>query len=215
MAADPTIRRATADDADFIAWTILTAQRGHRPRGWFDIALGWPEPRVAAFVKSIAIHRLVSWWHVSTFWIAEIDGAPAAALCGVPSAGSLAAAIAVVQASLDDFGIDPSEQAAIDRRGAYVDSCLMPGDDADWIVEHVAVDPRHRGRGLMQDLLAHAFAAGAAAGHRRASIMFYIGNDPAERCYAKAGFSFADERRDAGFEALTGAPGFRRFARAI
>jgi translation initiation factor 4G len=39
----PTIRRASAEDADFIAWTILAAQRGHRPRGWFDIALNWPE----------------------------------------------------------------------------------------------------------------------------------------------------------------------------
>jgi hypothetical protein len=31
----------------------------------------------------------------------------------------------------------------------------------------------------------------------------------------KAGFSFAEEKRDAGFEALTGAPDFRRFQRAI
>jgi hypothetical protein len=28
-------------------------------------------------------------------------------------------------------------------------------------------------------------------------------------------FSFAEEKRDAAFEALTGAPGFRRFERAI
>jgi RimJ/RimL family protein N-acetyltransferase len=45
--------------------------------------------------------------------------------------------------------------------------------------------------------------------------MFYVGNEAAERCYAKAGFSFAEERRDPTFEALTGAPGFRRFERAI
>jgi len=39
----PTIRRALPEDADFIARTILAAQRGHRPRGWFDIALNRPE----------------------------------------------------------------------------------------------------------------------------------------------------------------------------
>jgi hypothetical protein len=38
-----TIRFARPDDADFIAKTILPSQRGYRPRGWFDIALGWPE----------------------------------------------------------------------------------------------------------------------------------------------------------------------------
>ena len=110
---------------------------------------------------------------------------------------------------------DLDEQAVINRRGAYTRSCFMPGDDANWVIEHVAVKPGHRGRGLMQALLAHACAEGAAAGHRRASIMFYIGNDAAERCYTKIGFSFAEERRDPAFEALTGAPGFRRFERAI
>lgn len=67
----------------------------------------------------------------------------------------------------------------------------------------------------MQALIARALDVGKAAGCSRASITFVIGNGAAERCYAWAGFSFAEEKRDAGFEALTGAPGFRRFARAI
>jgi ribosomal protein S18 acetylase RimI-like enzyme len=91
----------------------------------------------------------------------------------------------------------------------------MPGDDANWFIEHVATAPRYRGRGLALALLAHALAEGAAAGHQRATITFYIGNDAAERCYAKAGFVAAEERRHPEFEALTGAPGFRRFERAI
>jgi len=211
----PTIRRATPNDADFIVWTILSAMRGHRPRGWFDIALDWPEPQCAALLKTIATHRLSSWWHVSTFWIAEVEGEPAAALCAVPAQGALAAASAVVDQALDDAAVDPAEQALIDQRGDYVRACFMPADDPDWVIEHVAVKPGYRGHGLMQALLAHALAEGAARGHGRASIMFYIGNEPAERCYAKAGFSFADERRDPTFEALTGAPGFRRFVRVI
>jgi hypothetical protein len=67
----------------------------------------------------------------------------------------------------------------------------------------------------MQPLIARALAEGRAAGFTRASITFMIGNDAAERCYSKAGFSFAEEKRDAAFEALTGTPGFRRFSRAI
>ena len=53
------------------------------------------------------------------------------------------------------------------------------------------------------------------AGFSRASISFLIGNEAAERSYAKAGFAFAEEKRDPAFEALTGSPGFRRFARTI
>ena len=63
--------------------------------------------------------------------------------------------------------------------------------------------------------LGHALSAGKAAGFARASISFLIGNEAAERSYAKAGFGFAEEKRDRAFEALTGAPGFRRFERAI
>jgi RimJ/RimL family protein N-acetyltransferase len=64
-------------------------------------------------------------------------------------------------------------------------------------------------------LIDHALAAGRAAGFERASISSLIGNEAAERCYAKAGFAFAEEKRDSAFEAITGSPGFRRVTRAI
>ncbi len=208
----PTIRRALPLDADFIAWTILTSQRGHLPRGWFDIALNRPEAECLALVRRIALARTKSWWHVSQFWIAEADGMPAAALCAMPAGGTGAAARAAIEEVAGDMGLDGS---AILRRGAYARSCWIQGGDGDWLIEHVASRPSHRGRGLMQALIDHALAAGTAAGYARASISFYIGNEAAERCYAKAGFAFAEEKRDREFEALTGAPGFRRFQRAI
>ena len=91
-----------------------------------------------------------------------------------------------------------SEMASdIPARGAYSSTCWMTGDDDDWLIEHVAAEPSHRGRGLVQALLDHALAAGKAAGlPARLHLVFYIGNDAAERCYAKAGFSFAEEKRD-------------------
>jgi hypothetical protein len=67
----------------------------------------------------------------------------------------------------------------------------------------------------VQALIGHALAAGKRAGFEQASISFLIGNDAAERCYAKAGFAFAEEKRDPAFETVTGSPGFRRFVRAI
>ena len=84
----PTIRRADPKDADFIAWTILASQRGHLPRGWFDIALGWPEPQCLAFARWIALTPSRSWWHISQFLIAEVDGTPAAALSALHAAGA-------------------------------------------------------------------------------------------------------------------------------
>jgi ribosomal protein S18 acetylase RimI-like enzyme len=211
----PTIRRAGPNDAGFITRTILAAQRGHRRRGWFDITLGWPEPDCVAFVERIATAQRQSWWHVSQFIIAEVDGEPAAALCAMPAAGTAAAARSAIEEAADKTGLKASELAAIFRRGAYTAGCWVQGGDGDWLIEHVASQPAHRGRGLVQALIGHALEAGQAAGYKRASISFLIGNEAAERCYAKAGFAFAEEQRDPAFEALIGAPGFRRFERTI
>ena len=211
----PAIRPARPEDAGFIAWTILTAQRGHRPRGWFDITLNLPEPQCLAFVRRIATAQRQSWWHVSQFIIAELEGEPAAALCALPAAGTRAAARLAIEEVAAERCLDASELSAIWRRGAYAANCWVQGGDGDWLLEHVAALPSHRGRGLVQALIDRALAAGKAAGFKRASISFLIGNEAAERCYAKAGFGFAEEKRDPAFEALTGAAGFRRFERAI
>ena len=133
----------------------------------------------------------------------------------MPAAGTSAAARSAIAEVVETTGLGASDLAAISQRGAYAAGCWVQGGEGDWLVEHVASLPAFRGRGLVQALIDRALAAGKAAGFARASITFLIGNDPAERCYAKAGFAFAEEKRDPAFEAVTGAPGFRRFARAI
>jgi GNAT superfamily N-acetyltransferase len=207
-----TIRVGRADDAAFIAHTVLLSQRCHRPLGWFDFALAQAEPQVLGFLEKIAVAKPRSWYHVSQFLIAEIDGKPAAALCAMPARetrGTMRAAIEEVALS---SGVSAAE---IFTRGAYARNCWVQGGDEDWLIEHAASQPSARGRGLMQTLLTEALTAGKVAGFSRASISFLIGNDAAERCYTKAGFTFAEEKRDPAFEALTGSPGFRRFARTI
>ncbi|QOZ31697.1 GNAT family N-acetyltransferase [Bradyrhizobium sp. CCBAU 53421] len=206
-----TIRPARSDDAGFIARIVLAAQRGPLPRGWFDIALDWPEEECLAFITRLAVARVRSWYHVAHFLIAEVDGVPAAALCAMPASGTVVAARAAIEEVAAETGVDAD---GIVARGAYARNCWVQGGEGDWLIEHVA-KASHRGRGVVQALIARALADGKAAGYSRASISFLIGNDAAERCYSKAGFAFAEEKRDAAFEALTGAPGFRRFARGM
>lgn len=209
------IRLARIDDANFIARTILVAQRGHVPRGWFDIALDWPEPRCLAFVERLATAQNQSWWHVSQFIVAEVEGEPAAALCAMPAAGTVGAGRSAITEVAERVGLNASEAAAIFRRGAYAANCWVQGGEGDWLIEHVATLPKYRGRGLVQALIDRALAAGKSAGFSQASISFLIGNEAAQRCYSKAGFAFAEEKRDVEFEAVTGAAGFRRFERRI
>jgi ribosomal protein S18 acetylase RimI-like enzyme len=210
-----TIRSARPDDAAFIATIILSSMRGFRPRGWFDVALGWPEAQCLDFIARIAVARAVSMWHVSQFLVAEVDGKPAAALCALPAAGTGPAAWRAIEEIGAATGLAASELEAIRQRGAYTRACWVQGGEGEWMIEHVAIDPAHRGRGLVQPLIARALDAGRTAGFRQASISFLIGNQPTERAYAKAGFVFAEEKRDPAFETIIGAPGFRRFVRTM
>jgi ribosomal protein S18 acetylase RimI-like enzyme len=211
----PEIRTGRADDADFIARTILMAQRGPQPSGWFDIALAQDEPKVLDFIARLAVAKPRSWYHVSQFLIAEIDGRPAAALCAMPSRETRDTMRSAIEQVASAAGVSDADLAAIYARGNYARGCWIQGGETDWLIEHVAADPSARGRGLVQALIARALSTGKAAGFSHASISFLIGNDAAERCYAKAGFTLAEDKRDGAFEAVTGAPGFRRFARAI
>jgi GNAT superfamily N-acetyltransferase len=208
----PTIRPAHPDDADFIARTILLAQRGPKPLGWFDFALAQGEPQVLDFIRSLALAKPRSWYHVSQFLIAELEGRPAAALCAMPSRDTRDTMRSAIEEAALAAGLSAAD---IFARGAYARPCWVQGGDEEWLIEHVAAQPSARGGGLVQALIARALSAGQAAGFSRASITFLIGNDAAERCYARAGFAFAEEKRDRAFEALTGSPGFRRFTRAI
>ena len=210
-----TIRSARPDDANFIAGIILSSMRGHRSRGWFDVALGWPDAQCREFIARVAVARAVSMWHVSQFLVAESDGKPVAALCAVPAADTGLWAWRALEEVGFATGLSASDLEAIRRRGTYSRACWVQGGEGDWMIEHVAIDPAYRGRGLVQALIARALDKGRAAGFTRATISFLIGNEPAERAYAKAGFALAEEKRDPAFEAIIGAPGFRMFARAI
>ena len=211
------IRQGRADDADFIARTILLAQRGPTPLGWFDFALAQGEPQVLDFLKRLAVARPRSWYHVSQFLIAEVEGDAGAMalsmpLCAMPSRETRDTMRSAIEEVALSSGVSSAD---IFARGAYARPCWVQGGEEDWLIEHVASQPSARGRGLVQALIDHALTAGRQAGFKQASISFLIGNEPAERCYAKAGFSFAEEKRDPAFEALTASPGFRRFERGI
>lgn len=210
----PVIRNATQGDGDFLAWTIFTASRGHLPRGWFDIILEKPVPYCLEFCKRLVLADAVSWWHSSLFRIAEIAGEPAGALCGFLDESVYARSSEAMREAATGIGMTREELHALWPRGSFIMSTVT-GEDGAWTVENVAVKPAYRGRGVTGALLDDAFAVARAAGARRAQISFLIGNEPAERAYARAGFVFAEEKRAPEFQAGMGVPGVRRFARDI
>ncbi len=209
-----TFRSATPDDAPFLGWASVMASRSQLARGWFEIVLQRDDAFCFEFARHLVLAKAVSWWHWSLFRVAEVDGKIAAAMCGFGDDSVYHASSAAMAEAGDAMGIGKDEQAQFWPRGAFIISPATGEDDA-WTIENVATAPEFRGRGIATDLLRSELDVARAAGFKRAQISFFMGNDPAERAYAKAGFRFAEEKTAPDFEAALGIPGIRRFARDL
>lgn len=208
------IRAAEPRDAGFLGWACVMASRSQLKRGWFEIVLQRDDAFCFEFAKYLTLAKAVSWWHWSLFLVAELDGVVASAMCGFGNGSVYAASNAAMAEASDKMGISKSEQAQFWPRGAFVISPATSETDA-WTIENVATKPEYRGRGLVGALMEKELDAARGKGFKRAQISFYMGNTPAERAYAKAGFSFAEEKTAPDFEAALGIPGVTRYARDL
>jgi GNAT superfamily N-acetyltransferase len=209
------IRQAKQGDADFLAWAILSASRGHRARGWFDAVLTHSEEVRLNFLRRLTLTRATSWWHYSRFLVAESDGEAVAALSAFRAGDAYPLSQQAISEAAEGFHWSEAERQEMWRRGSYIFTCTLETKDDVWAIENIAVLPERRGRGLAHELIERAVDDGRRAGCRQAQITFTIGNDAAEHAYARSGFTPEDEKRHPDFEVATGAPGLRRYVRDL
>jgi ribosomal protein S18 acetylase RimI-like enzyme len=208
------IRPARPGDADFLGWACVEAARSQLARGWFEIVLRRDFETCVEFATHLTLAKARSWWHWSLFLVAEVDGVTASAMCGFGDASFYYASRDAMAEAGDRMGIPRSEQEQFWPRGAFIVSAATSEDGA-WTIENVATRREFRGSGVTHALLEAELDVARAAGFRRAQISILIGNDRAEKAYTKAGFTFAEEKRTAEFQAAMGVPGLRRFARDL
>ncbi len=143
-----------SDDAEFLAWVTFSASRSHLPRGLWDLIIGADEAGCLDYLRRLAVAEPRSLYHYESFLIAEVDGEPAAALCGFETSGwrmgNRGEAMSNVQR---DLGWTEADAAASYQRVAPMWAACMPPDiGADFAIESVATRPEYRRRGLI-DLL--------------------------------------------------------------
>jgi ribosomal protein S18 acetylase RimI-like enzyme len=209
------LRAARATDALFVATVLEMAGRGHLPRGPWDLAFPDAEERWRALAY-LARDASRSWCHHALFDVAEVDGAPGAALVAFEPEElgdtSLGKPMFEVIAQL---GWPPDRMAALGPLLAPYLRCFPGMPHGTWIVENVGTRADLRRKGLVAALIERALERGHDRGFRTAQISCLIGNDAAQRAYEKAGFAVVEELRDAEFERMFGAPGFSRMTQTL
>ncbi len=202
------LRDATTDDIEFLAWVMLAASRSHLERGIWEYLYDLDEKTALELLCRLATTTTVHLFHHSLFVIAQVDGQPTAAMCGYdPQSQGFPTFNNVFSEVAPELGI-PLDDPELARRLTV----LLAGFPASqvqrpWTIENVATLPQFRRQGLVDRLLAEVLERGRTRGFDAAQIGVFIGNEPARRAYLKAGFRFAAEKRDDGWEAEIGCPG--------
>jgi ribosomal protein S18 acetylase RimI-like enzyme len=208
------IRDANESDLDFIAWAQLCASRSHVRRGIWEYINDQDEAQTLAFLKRIASTDVPHWCHWSLFQVAEVDGTPAAAMCGFdPATQGMGPLGHVIPAVLTESEVVLDQDYM--RRVGTVGMCTSEFADGAWVIENVATRPEFRRRGLVDALITATLDRGRSLGFNLGQISVFIGNEPAKRAYEKAGFEVKDDKRDPTFEAELGFPGMERMLQAL
>ncbi|HTO09173.1 MAG TPA: GNAT family N-acetyltransferase [Myxococcota bacterium] len=206
----------TKDHAAFVAWVCLAAARSQLPRGFWDFYLDYPERNCLRYLELLAATAQPHMFHHSCFVVAEVDGRPAAALCGYFEDELTYAILGQAMAEVDErLGRTPEEGQAGMARNATFFTVTPEHPPRTWIVENVATLPEFRRRGLVDELLGVILERGRARGAALTDIGLFIGNDPAQAAYEKVGFRMVSEKRSPELERTWGSPGLRLLRRAL
>jgi ribosomal protein S18 acetylase RimI-like enzyme len=210
------IVEANQEHIPFVAWVVMAANRSHLPKGMWDLNIGGSAEEVLRYLEVMADTEQVHWAHYSLFKVAEVDGVPAAGMCGffeneLGPVSMMAGAAQVNQ----KIGRTQEEIAAGWERSKAIMGIIMEHEPGAWVVEHVATKPEFRRRGIVERLVHETLEEGRERGAKTADIGVLIGNEPAQRAYEKCGFRVVIEKRDAEFERVYGSPGARMLRRAL
>ncbi|MGQ0805278.1 MAG: GNAT family N-acetyltransferase [Actinomycetota bacterium] len=207
---------ARPDHARFVAWVVLTAFRSHLERGLWDFFVDEDDAGCLRYLETLATTDTRHWVHYSNFLVAEVDGRPAAALCGYFDEEHGMHALQNAASEADQrLGRAAEATSAGLARIAPIFYVMPDHKPRAWIVENVATHADHRGNGIAGALLAAILERGCKRGASHADIGVMIGNDPAQHAYEKAGFRVTGEKRHPDFESLWGSPGIRALSRDL
>jgi ribosomal protein S18 acetylase RimI-like enzyme len=88
-------------------------------------------------------------------------------------------------------------------------------DKNEYLIAHLAVDPRFRRQGIAKSLIECAVSETQTHGFSRLVLEVEIGNEPAINLYKKMGFSVVHTREFKQYSALLSCPGFHKMLKII
>ncbi len=201
------IRPAVCGDAPELAELMYLAGKSHVETSIYDLTFpGVMEERLSR-LAALCTAQARSWYHYSHYLVSVVEGKVAGSLCGF---NEREAGGRLLRDAFLEIGVDRDEGRATYERMQPFHRVNPRHYEDSWVVEHVAVFPPYRGRGVISELLREILEKGRELGYRCAELNMLIGNAPAMRAYEKAGFAVVEENTDEEFLEIFGSPGMSR-----
>ncbi len=205
---DLTFRKATQDDAVFLAGTIMMAGRQHVGRGIIEHILGCTEAECQTFLSLLPITQIPHLLHHSCFTVAESADGAVGCLSGYdPNKLGYQALHDAMPEVLALLGWSDAEYEVAKDRTTHLLPCLPEPVEGAWCIDRGGVLADHRRQGVMTGLIEQVLAEGKSQGFSQAQVNIFMGNEPGLKLHEKLGFSVKEEKADEFFEKMIGASG--------
>jgi GNAT superfamily N-acetyltransferase len=192
------IRPAATADSRFVAQMMYDSMLPGVGKGAFDDALEGAGVDPVGFGEALILEGANNWGQLSDFLVLEdAEAGPVAASAAYRS--NLADWRPMTPDGFErtaarlGWGPDLSRQVwmAFVRRFGMFGNAPQLKQPADYVIEYIAVEPEHRGRGLGAKLLAAHANRARSEGWKTMGVSAMYGNEPALRAYLKFGFEEA------------------------
>lgn len=198
-----TVRPASTDDLDRLAWAMLRGSREGRKVGIFDLIFQTEDETVLlGHLKALAQTTAKSFCHRSNFLIAADAGRSIGVLCGYEPR---IASMAQFEKALEEIGFTGSMER--------IATCLLVRPEIDrqtWMLEFAAVLDEAATPTVLEALIKKSLLSARLKGYRKAQVLLPIGLDEMQDLFERQGFAVLDEKRSKLYAEQFGPEGLRR-----
>jgi len=178
------LRPACVQDAADVALLNYLSSQSQYDNSGYDISVGGSYKHQIEQIAALAVTNARSWFHYSHFVVVETEGRVVAGAAGFERMEADAA----IPAALLEIGWTEEAISALESRLSPLYAAFPEEPAGYWTIDHVAVLPEWRGRGLGRRVVEAAMQRGMDLGYSAFKLDVFAGNVAARRLYEAAGF---------------------------
>ncbi len=197
------VRKATAEDASFLAQMILKSSRASKKIGLFDLIFDTrDDAKVLEMLERLSICELKSYLHYTNFLIAELDGKRVGTLC---SYEPRVANQETFLKALEQIGVETDENESLE----VLRMCSFELNNKILRLDFMQEIEGFVDAGVLKALMQKALLNARLKGYRLAETIIEKGSLEDLLYYKKLGFSESKERECEPYRELFGRSGLK------